>query len=971
MEAALVSVGTGVMKPLLSKIYNLLKEEHSKFKGVRRQIEETKDEMSGMEAALEVLADAEQLDAEMRAWKEDVRELSYDMEDCVDDFIARVDHERGRSTGLKGFFDKLKKLKPRHEIAGEIERLKARAIEASKRHKRYKLDRQSPGSTTTCDIDPRLHALYVEVGELVGIKGPREHILEWFKSEASSTQLRVVSIVGPGGLGKTTLANAVFETIKSEFSCSALVSVSRKPNMKNILRDIAERVRVEDYTYNDDERQLIDKLREHLRNKKYLIVIDDIWDTEAWKTISHALLNNNNGSRIITTTRNSTVASFCSSQGDYVYRLEPLNFADSRRLFLERAFRYDCLCPPHLKEILERILEKCAGLPLAIITMSGLLADQTAEEEWNRALAAIGSSLAKEPDAGDMTKILSLSYFDLPHPMRTCLLYLSAFPEDYIIEKHSLIYKWIAEGFVCEVRGRSTYEVGESYFNDFINRSLIQPAKLMDNGQVVACRVHDIILDFITCMAKEENFMTSFGDAEQGKKHKVRRLSVMSRKYEMATMSSWDLSHVRSLATFGSFGQNSLVEFPALRVLDLGECEDLQSHHLENIEKLLLLKYLRLRIAEIPEGIGKLKYLETLDMRGMRIRKLPSTMTRLQRLTRLYTDLDPSCLSDGIIGQLQSLEELENVFVPDAELERFLRELGQLSKLRKLSVNVTEAFDSKEKEDAVRFIGTLISSYNIHLLRITYGPNLPFDPMPDLLFLSLEPWCPANPAAFRKIWFANCYIDKIPSWMVSLVNLRNLDICMYRTGPEDVAVLGGIPALAFLTLETWYGRNGRIFIRGFRSLKYFKLEVKCCGTAVEFEEGSMPMVEHLQLGLKGHNRECVNYATDFGIQHLSTLTKVDINIDGNNGKIKRLIETALRKLRYRLTLSASGERCNHFEELFTELYFRKAGSSVQQKREGAFCSFLDRVFEEINQDALSRLMVLDVQRAHHVRSRSI
>ncbi|VAI91227.1 unnamed protein product [Triticum turgidum subsp. durum] len=232
MEAALVSVGTGVMKPLLSKIYNLLKEEHSKFKGVRRQIEETKDEMSGMEAALEVLADAEQLDAEMRAWKEDVRELSYDMEDCVDDFIARVDHERGRSTGLKGFFDKLKKLKPRHEIAGEIERLKARAIEASKRHKRYKLDRQSPGSTTTCDIDPRLHALYAEVGELVGIKGPREHILEWFKSEASSTQLRVVSIVGPGGLGKTTLANAVFETIKSEFSCSALVSVSRKPNKR-------------------------------------------------------------------------------------------------------------------------------------------------------------------------------------------------------------------------------------------------------------------------------------------------------------------------------------------------------------------------------------------------------------------------------------------------------------------------------------------------------------------------------------------------------------------------------------------------------------------------------------------------------------------------------------------------------------------------------------------------------------------
>jgi len=108
----------------------------------------------------------------------------------------------------------------------------------------------------------------VEVDKLVGIEGPKKHIIDWFKNEGSSPQLRVVSIVGPGGLGKTTLRKAVFETIKYEFSCKAFVSVSRKPNRKNVLKDIARRVGMAHDPSNDEERWLIDSLREHLQYKK-------------------------------------------------------------------------------------------------------------------------------------------------------------------------------------------------------------------------------------------------------------------------------------------------------------------------------------------------------------------------------------------------------------------------------------------------------------------------------------------------------------------------------------------------------------------------------------------------------------------------------------------------------------------------------------------------------------------------------
>uniref|UniRef100_A0ACD5WQ80 Uncharacterized protein n=1 Tax=Avena sativa TaxID=4498 RepID=A0ACD5WQ80_AVESA len=967
MEGALlVGVGTGAMKPLLSKLSNLLEKEYAKLKGVRREVESTRAEMRSMKAALEALAEAEQLDPEMIEWRDEVRELSFDMEDCVDDFMARADSKQDGRKGLKGFFDKLKKLKPRHEIAGEIKELKARAIEASERHKRYKLDRSTPVSTTS-GIDPRLHALYVEVGKLVGIEGPKKDIIDWFKNEGSSTQLRVVSIVGPGGLGKTTLGNAVFQIIKEEFSCKAFVSVSRKPNMKIVLKDIARRVGMAHDPSNDDEQWLIDSLRGHLQHKKYLIVIDDLWSTEAWKTIKDALLNNEHGSRIITTTRNSAVASFCSSEGDYVYRMEPLSSADSRRLFFGRAFRSEDLCPPHLKEVSERILKKCAGLPLAIITMSSLLADQTAEEVWNKALAVVGSSLAKEDGASDMKKILSLSYLDLPHYMRACLLYLSAYPEDGIIRKKSLIHKWMAEGFIREVEGQSTYEVGKAYFNDLINRSLIQPVGLNHFndqelfGEVMACRVHDIIHDFITCKAKEENFMTSFGDAEHVGKHKVRRLSIMSRDNGMATVPG-DLSHVRSLSVLGYAWQNFACDFPVLRVLDIERCRDLA-----NIEKFLLLKYLRLgascSIPEIPKEIGKLKYLETLDMRGVTVRKLPSTMTQLQRLSRLYANFQPVCFSDGIIGQLQSLEELEHVDVSETELEKFLQELGQLTKLRTLSVYVERSKLSR-KVDNVRFLGTLISSSNLHHLTISYDADCATQ-----CLLSLESWRPVNPVSLRKICIYDYSIDKVPNWMISLGNLSMLHLAdIYCTGPEDIAILGGMPALVALKLTTWYGRNGKIFVRtGFRSLKYFSLAIYCCGTAVEFEEGSMPKLEHLGLAFEVHKEECVNYALDFGIQHLSALTKLDLRTGGNNDMIiHKLVETALGKFRHRPTLS--WERlgdgvCSHFETCIKQEWEEEKEREIKEGEGGGPCSFLGLLLEEIKQDALPHMRVMGMLRS--------
>ncbi|KAF2911254.1 hypothetical protein DAI22_11g163300 [Oryza sativa Japonica Group] len=199
-------------------------------------------------------------------------------------------------------------------------------------------------------------------------------------SEESKQKLKIVSIVGVGGLGKTTLANVVYERLKTQFYCFAFVPVSLTPNMEKIFKNMLHQFDKKKYrNINEvtwDEAQLIAELREFLRNKRYLIVIDDIWDISAWEKIKCSFVDSENGSGIITTTRNVDVAKEVGG----VYQLKPLCHVDSRKLFNLRIFGAEDKCPPQLAELSERILKKCSGVPLAIITIASMLASKIENE---------------------------------------------------------------------------------------------------------------------------------------------------------------------------------------------------------------------------------------------------------------------------------------------------------------------------------------------------------------------------------------------------------------------------------------------------------------------------------------------------------------------------------------------------------------------------------------------------------------
>lgn len=268
------SAATGVMNSLLGKLSTLLTNEYNLLKGVRKEVEFLERELGSMNALLQTLADMEKLDAQTKDWRDKVRELSYDIEDCIDLFMHRL----GRGDANAGFIwrtaRRLKKLWVRHDIANQIRELKTRVEEESKRRERYKLD-NCISKPSIVGIDPRLPALYADAKGLVAIDGPRDHIIGWLMDEM--VELKVVSIVGCGGLGKTTLAMEVYRKIEGNFRYRASVSVSRTLDLNKLLKDILCQFDQDEYRKCQSEmwekEQLIRKLRHILTGKRYVVFI--------------------------------------------------------------------------------------------------------------------------------------------------------------------------------------------------------------------------------------------------------------------------------------------------------------------------------------------------------------------------------------------------------------------------------------------------------------------------------------------------------------------------------------------------------------------------------------------------------------------------------------------------------------------------------------------------------------------------
>ncbi|KAF6992111.1 hypothetical protein CFC21_009140 [Triticum aestivum] len=845
-----VSAGTGAMGSLLGKLTALLSDEYNLLNRVRKEIQFLERELSSMRVLLERLADMEEkLDGLAKGWRDRVRDLSYDIEDCIDRFMDRLGSGDAKPKFMKRTVRRLKTLWARHDIATQIKELRARVMEESERRDRYKLDESYYSATKTVEIDPRIIAIHEEVKGLVAMDGPMKHVIALLMDE--STELKVVPIVGSGGLGKTTLAMEVYRKIGSggDFQCQACVSVSRTLDLVKLLKDILSQTDKDAYKecQSWEKEQLIREIKHILTGKRYFIVIDDVWKEQDWKLVKAAFPDNNNGSRIIATTRIAGVANLCCSISDeQPYQMAPLDDVDSRRLFFQRILYSNDSCPSELEEVSTRILKKCGGLPLAIITFASLLASKTHnKDEWERLQDSIGtgSSFDNDGNLKGMKDILLHSYLDLPHHLKACLLYLCIYPEDSMINIKVLKWKWIAEGFIAAQWG-SLDQVAENCFNELVNRNMIQPVYGNYDSSVKYCRVHDMVLDLIISLSDEENFATVLnGRICNSFPNKIRRLSMQSsgKEHKGAVGAIRETKmHIRSLTVFELHKPivPHLVDFHALRVLDLGDCIWLENKHVKDIGSSRQLRYLRIghsMITELPCEIGKLQHLETLDLLYCNsLPRLPSTVTQLRKLVRLFVS-DYTQLHASGFRSLQALEELGFV----------------------------------ETDDPVRFSEEVNESGKCNLRSLRTGGEIA-----ERLFCNS---CCTYPCL--QVLKIHSGIGMVPRGMTSLENLMTLLIQVTEFDNEGLQVLMGMPSLAHLDLEIRRGAiNENLIIGsdGFKLLKVFRFRYSPLRPVVEVKPTG---------GLR------LTFAPDLGVEHLPGLAQLEVKIncyEAAPGRVKAL-----------------------------------------------------------------------------------
>ncbi|RWR76923.1 Disease resistance protein [Cinnamomum micranthum f. kanehirae] len=370
------------------------------------------------------------------------------------------------------------------------------------------------------------------------------------------------------------------------------------------------------------------RLRDHLSEKRYLVVIDDIWTMQAWDELKLFLPADNLSGRVLLTTRNREVALYADPLS-LPHDILHLSDDESWELFLKKIFPIrnttSVVCPPELEDSGRKIVKKCCGLPLAIVVLGGLLSrrDKTSSV-WSRVFDAVPWHLS-EDDSNNCKQILALSYYDLPPYLKPCFLYVGLFPEDYEIRSNELIRLWVAEGFIQ--RGNQIMEdVAEDYLEELIGRSMIQVARKRSNGTVSTCRIHDLLRDLSIFEARQVNFTTAHSSS-------LRRVA-FHRNVDENEISNRSAATLRSMLCFSdpSIDISSLLDKGGrlLRVL----------HVEKNLPKKiigeeLLLRYLRVDSYQSLPSFKRLSNLQVIILTLSR-GTLPSAVWDLKRLRHLH-----------------------------------------------------------------------------------------------------------------------------------------------------------------------------------------------------------------------------------------------------------------------------------------------------------------------------------------------
>ncbi|KAH0465236.1 hypothetical protein IEQ34_005339 [Dendrobium chrysotoxum] len=717
-EAIVLSVIENIASTIAGTALTKLTSLKSPLSEVHSRLEHLMSIFAVMSGSLKDIDEMKDYNHTVAAWAKQVRDIAFEVEDIVDEY-SYLTRERHRKD-FKGLFYSVlhicRDARTWYRTANHLQKIEIKLNNLTNMRKQFDINtrqRMTIGNNSRDDngqIRRFAKSSHFKLeNEINGIEQNRNVIENWLAD--NETGQYVIAVWGMAGVGKTTLATNVYNRQKkdSRFNSFAWISVTQTYNINGLLRNIildlyeGKMEAIPQSLNTMDYRHLVQILQAFLHQKKYLIVLDDIWSTEVWTYLKNAFLDCKLGSRIIITTRVYDVAVNATNKC-HIIELKPLQKDQAQRLFCRTVFGDGTIKYPHdFEELTQKFLHKCEGLPLAIVCIGRLLSVKDKDIIlWQRIYDGlnIGST-----DLRNVYNIFRISFNDLPVYLKSCLLYCSMFPEGYKIPRKKLIRLWVAEGFVQKQGSNSLEEVAEEYLNELTHRCLLQTPHKTYKPIKLQYIIHDLIRDFLLTKSREDDFCEVYRGGELS--GDIRRLAISNNASYLRLETS---HHLRSIFLFdpkASFInltlQNLFSCFRLLKVLDISfaPIEKLP----REIYNLFNLHYLGLRgtkIKKISKSLGRLHNLQTLDVWKTNLDNLPSTVAKLKRLRHIlagkYFVLYGNEFEISFVTaprKICDLVDLQTIKYLAAN-DEIVKQIGNLTQLRSLQIGRVTEWQSEE-----------------------------------------------------------------------------------------------------------------------------------------------------------------------------------------------------------------------------------------------------------------------------------
>ncbi|XP_058222894.1 putative disease resistance RPP13-like protein 1 [Rhododendron vialii] len=675
-----------------------------------------------------MLADAEEKQTRtnqrgIQRWLEDLEDLAYDLDDMLDEFSTEALRQQVLKKESRGSTSKVRALIPTcctrfnpSTLVSDF-RMRSKMDEMTMRLKdlfdrRTGLHLQIVGAGHSAGRSPQIPPTSSLMHEtrLYGRDGDQKAIIELLlRDQLSDVKVDVVPIVGMGGVGKTTLAQMVYnhEMVERHFEIKVWVCVSEKFDIMGVTTAILESIatHTRDYkTLNEVQVQL----KKALDGKKFLIVLDDVWNKNYgdWRCLKSPFNVGALGSKVIVTTRNRDVAFMMAGTDTYHHPLKELSEDDCWSVFTEHAFENRNIDEsPNLVSLGRKIVKKCGGLPLAARTLGGLLRCKLRDDEWEDVLNSKMWELSDKES--DILPALRLSYYHLPSHLKKCFGYCSVLPKDYEFEEKELVFWWMAEGLIQKPTGHKQMEdLGCEYFRELLSRSLFQPSSSGFSLFVM----HDLINDLAQFVARRTYFRLD--DKLQNNKD--------DKNITNARHSSYLRGYCDGIKRFEAFRKaKNLRSFLPFGLGDRGTnygssflTSDVPLHLLPSLSRLRVLSLRRYRIYELSNSIGNMKHVRFLDLSCALIATLPESISTLYNLQTLILR---NCKNlSKLPTNTSNLINLRHLDLTGADsLQEMPPKIGELTCLQTLSnfvISQDEGSTINELENLIHLRGTLCIS---------------------------------------------------------------------------------------------------------------------------------------------------------------------------------------------------------------------------------------------------------------------